>query len=409
MVVIATMRRLALALTGACALGGAVAHADNAGRPMTFFWGSIGTPLGESRAIFGDGDFTLSTPNTLREFLKQSDYSPDTTIYLNSRGGDLAAGMEVGDIIRDAHLNTGVARNQRDESERGAIDPLANTRVYPGYCISACTLAFLGGVSRKVDAGSTYAVHQVAMDCIQKDAARKRFPWVLLAGVNYCPELSEAVAMVQVATGAVVKYVQDKGADPLFLSEMSKADSRSINPLTQAQLDAFRINFTLSEEVWKFDTDPAGGFFLGYEQKDEWRAHTVQFYCDRSSGPRLYMWVVHDTRRSTGRLDPQKILELAQRGVTAQWTLPAPKEDGFPDVRQTTLEPYEIIKAPEVTKYDNVSMTIDVSQRLIETLNTAKTFKLMTTEPEVGGLNPFVLIDINLDHEKIAGILRGCR
>jgi hypothetical protein len=396
---------LVVALAG-WALGAPACHADNAGKPMTFEWGTV---YGDQQAIFADGDFTIETPEALRAFLKRSVYTPDTVIYLNSLGGDLGAGMEVGKIIREAHLNTGVARNTRDPAQASTIDLDAFSRVYPGYCVSACSLAFLGGVSREVKAGATYAVHQVSMNCIDKRKARSQFPWLTMPNVNYCPELDQALAMVQIASGAVVEYVRQMGADPIFLTEMAKAGPNTINALTQDQLNAYRINFTLRTSSWSYETDAQGQFFLQYRQGDEWKEDRVEIFCNRSGAPRLYLWLVHDTRRSTGREDAQRIVTLAGQGLSVYWQLEAPKPDGFTDTRNVTLQPYEIIENPKVTEHENVTLTIDVSQRFLDVLSGATKFQIVTTQPDTNGASGFNLITMDLDRDKVSGIVRSCR
>ncbi len=382
------------------------AVADNAGKPMTFEWA---TTFGDSQAIFGDGDFTPQTPAALRAFLARSTYTPETRVYLNSLGGDLAAGMEVGRIIRDAHLGTGVARSTPAAGAETQVDLHAYSRTYPGYCISACALAFLGGTSRIVQPGSTYAVHQVSMNCVERDAARARFPWVLLANVTYCPELKEALSLVQEASGAVVQYVQTMGANPVFLTEMSKAGPDAINPLSEEQLDAYRINFVMRTESWDYLTDTHGQFFLRHTQGDEWKEDRIEFFCDRSDGPRLFLWVVHDTRRSTGRADPRAIVDLAARGLTILWQLPAQEGGSAPEVRTSLVQSYEMIQPPQVTEYENVTFTIDASQRFLDVLTTADRFEIASTDPDPETGIPFSYASVQLVHDKIEGMVRACR
>jgi hypothetical protein len=394
------------ALVAAAGLAGAPAHADNAGKPMTFDWGVI---YDDTPAIFGDGDFTADTPAALRAFLARSTYTPDTIVYLNSLGGDLGAGIEVGKILREAHLNTGVARNTRDPDQAGSIDLHVNSRIYPGYCISACTLAFLGGVSRHVETGATYAVHQVSMNCVDRRKARAQFPWITVPNVTYCPELNEALSMVQIANGAVVEYVRSMGADPIFLNEMAKAGPNTINALTEEQLNAYRINFTMKTESWSYETDAQGQFFLRHTQGDEWKEDRVELFCDRTGSPRLFMWMVHDTRRSTGRADPRHIVDLASHGLSVSWQLGPAKGEGIADTRSVMLQPYEIIAPPTVTEFDNVTLTIDVSQRFLDVLTTAQTFKVLTTDLDTNSAEGFTLVSLDLDRDKIAGIVRSCR
>ena len=232
------------------------ASADNSGRPMTFEWGVVYTDV---PAIFADGDFTPETPAALRSFLSRSGQpTRDRTIYFNSLGGDLGAGMEVGKIVRKAELNTGVARNTRDASQANQIDLDFNSRVYAGHCVSACSLAFLGGVKRDVKPGSIFAVHQVSMNCVDKRKALSKYPWVAMPNVNYCPELNEALTMMQVANGVVVEYVRSMGVDPIFLTEMSRAGPEAINTLPKDKLREYRIIYEFRTESWDFQTDAQG-------------------------------------------------------------------------------------------------------------------------------------------------------
>ncbi|MEZ5938060.1 MAG: hypothetical protein R3C52_07555 [Hyphomonadaceae bacterium] len=389
----------------ACVAAGA-ARADNAGQPMTFEWGKA---YGDTDAIFADGDLTPDTPKALQAFLERSEVGPDTRIYLNSLGGDLTAGMQLGRVIRAAHLNTGVGRNKRDPDEAEPISLAVISKVYPGYCVSACTLAFLGGVSRRVDPGGTYAVHQVSMDCVDKRQAVSRFPWTPQPGVNYCPELGDALSMVQIASGAVVEYVRSMGVDPLFLSEMAKAGPNTINALTESQLDAYRINFTMRTTSWSFETDAHGQFYLKHTQGDEWKEDRVEFYCDRSAGPRLFMWMVHVTTRSNGRIDPNYIVDLAGDGLTAKWQTPPVEEGGLAQIDSAALEPIEIINPPAATEYENVTLTIDLSQRLQNVMMQADKFQLVTTRSEHEGGPGFTLIAMDIDRDKLAGIARSCQ
>jgi hypothetical protein len=260
-----------------------------------------------------------------------------------------------------------------------------------------------------VKPGATYAVHQVKMDCVDKRRARSQFPWVAMPNINYCPELDEALSLVQIASGAVVEYVRSMGADPIFLTEMSKAGPNTINALTEEQLNAYRINFTMRTESWSYETDAQGQFFLQYRQGDEWKEDRVELFCNRSASPRLFLWLVHDTRRSTGREDARRIVELANRGLSAVWQLDAPRQDGFADIRNVALQPFEIIEPPKVSEHDNVTLTIDVSQRFLDVLSGATRFQIVTSEPDAKGVAGFNLISLNLDRDKVAGIVRSCR
>lgn len=389
---------------GSILLGAPAAMAD---QPMTFEWGTV---FGDVPAIFADGEFTPETPAALQAFLKRSSQAtPDTMLYFSSLGGDLTAGMEVGKIIRAANLNTGVARNTRNPADANTIDLDSFSRVYPGHCVSACSLAFLGGVKREVRPGSIFAVHQVSMNCVDKRKALSQFPWVAMPNVNYCPELNEALTMVQIANGEVVAYVRSMGVDPIFLTEMSKAGPETINALSEEKLREYKIVYEYKTENWEFETDAQGQFFLRYRQGNQWKDDKVEIFCNRTNAPRLYLWLVHDSRRSTGTVDAQRIVDLASKGLTVFWQLDAQRPDGFADIRSVALQPYEIIDPPKVTEHGNIQLTIDLSPRLLDVITGATLFQIATTEPDTNGVTGFNLISINLDRDKLSGIVRSCR
>lgn len=388
-------------------MSGLPARAQETGRPMTFEWGVV---YGDQPAIFADGDFTTETPAAFRAFLARSGQpTRDRTVYFNSLGGDLSAGMEVGRIIRRMELNTGVARNTRDPSQANLIDLDFNSRVYPGHCVSACSLAFLGGVKREVKPGSIYAVHQVSMNCVDKRKALSQFPWVPMPHVNYCPDLDEALTMLQVANGVVVEYVRSMGVDPIFITEMSRAGPDAINALPEDKLKEYRIAYEFRTESWEFQTDSAGQFFLQYLHGDQWRRDKVEIYCNRTNAPRLYLWVVHDTNRANGPIDGQRVVDLASKGLSATWQMDAQTPDGFADVRNVTLQPYEIIEPPKVTERGHIALTIDLTPRFLDVLSGANRFQIITTQPDGNSGQGFSLITMNLDRDKLSGIVRSCR
>jgi hypothetical protein len=385
-------------------LGAPAAMAD---QPMTFEWGTV---FGDVPAIFADGEFTPETPAALQTFLKRTNQAtPDTMLYFSSLGGDLTAGMEVGKIIRAANLNTGVARNTRNPADANTIDLDSFSRVYPGHCVSACSLAFLGGVKREVRPGSIFAVHQVSMNCVDKRKALSQYPWVAMPNVNYCPELNEALTMVQIANGEVVAYVRSMGVDPIFLTEMSKAGPETINALSEEKLREYKIVYEYKTESWEFETDAQGQFFLRYRQGNQWKDDKVEIFCNRTNAPRLYLWLVHDSRRSTGTIDAQRVVDLASKGLTVFWQLDAQRPDGFADIRSAALQPYEIIDPPKMTEHGNIQVTIDLSPRLLDVITGATLFQIATTEPDTNGVTGFNLISINLDRDKLSGIVRSCR
>ncbi|HVQ12457.1 MAG TPA: hypothetical protein VMS40_02660, partial [Vicinamibacterales bacterium] len=70
-----------------------------------------------------------------------------------SGGGDLKAGVELGRRLRDYGMTVRVPNRIRLQNATGRKQPR------DVYCVSSCTVAFMGGLFRYMDDGATYRVH----------------------------------------------------------------------------------------------------------------------------------------------------------------------------------------------------------------------------------------------------------
>jgi hypothetical protein len=77
----------------------------------------------------------------LASFIKSS--LPIDEIWLNSPGGIASEGLALGRVIRSFGIPTRIPSGWR--------------------CVSACSMAFLGGPIRRIDAGGIYSVHMFAL------------------------------------------------------------------------------------------------------------------------------------------------------------------------------------------------------------------------------------------------------
>lgn len=108
--------------------------------------------------IQGIGRITPDTPARLEQFLKTDDARMTKSIALHSPGGDLSAGMKLGEIIRKAGYSTYISRSI-------PLDEAMDIYNYPqGECLSACALAFLGGITRSYSAKQTYSLPRLDTD-----------------------------------------------------------------------------------------------------------------------------------------------------------------------------------------------------------------------------------------------------
>jgi hypothetical protein len=110
--------------------------------------------------IQATGDITEDTPTVFATFLGSSESMPKV-VRLNSEGGSLRGGVMLGELIRGRDFATEVGSSRLNSD----VPVPGGKNVYnkaPGSCSSACAMAFLGGVERTLDSGSTLGFHVVA-------------------------------------------------------------------------------------------------------------------------------------------------------------------------------------------------------------------------------------------------------
>jgi hypothetical protein len=79
-------------------------------------------------------------------------------VWLLSGGGDLVEGIDMGHTLRAAGMSVRVP-NRETLRLATALTP---RQAGPLSCVSACTVAFMGGLFRAVDDGATYQVHSAS-------------------------------------------------------------------------------------------------------------------------------------------------------------------------------------------------------------------------------------------------------
>jgi len=100
----------------------------------------------DTTLVYLDGTIDAGAPDRLSAALEET--RGKVAVWLNSPGGNLFAGMQLGRVIR----------------KHGASTHIIDSRTLrPGECYSACSLAFLGGVSRFNDNGARYGVHRASV------------------------------------------------------------------------------------------------------------------------------------------------------------------------------------------------------------------------------------------------------
>ncbi len=179
--------------------------------PMTFRLVTNGQDCADCTWIAADGDIVYETGRTFEAFLKKENLQWSALVRFNSGGGSLPGGVDLGRVIRKAKLRTAIGETIDDPKTKG------RSTWKPGLCASACAYAFLGGVSRTVDTGSLYGVHQF-----------------------HSPEASNDQD-VQTVVAVLGYYVVEMGIKPELLLVASSTHTNDIIWLEPEQMEALDV------------------------------------------------------------------------------------------------------------------------------------------------------------------------
>ena len=179
---------------------------------LAFFVGTVSAEemtfdilyMNHTNVVVADGEITQDTPDNFRRFLASDPF--DGYIYvvaLNSPGGNLYAGLELGRLIREAGLNTSVEKYPFDP-EIGQLSHIDQS----GHCYSACALAFLGGRTRTLNTPSKLGFHQFS-----------RASNSYLLGID---EVWDTQKSSQAASADILEFLVEMRINPELFSKLSK-------------------------------------------------------------------------------------------------------------------------------------------------------------------------------------------
>lgn len=229
---------------------------------------------GSGRSIYVDGEIGPNDAFRLEAEIVANGSPPYSTVYFNSPGGSLSAGIEIGRVIRKYGFNTAIAvySNSSGYDEVGAA------------CFSACTLAYLGGVFRYASEKDLYGVH--------------RFYSVVQTG--------QVEQTAQIASGEIVSFLSDMGISSDFFIEMTKTGSDSIRIISADQMLEMGIsNNGTGKTTWSItsskDTGSGSFLYLKGERNTVFGINKIIFYCVPKDG--IWMGVIYDPQ---GRFEEAK-------------------------------------------------------------------------------------------------------
>ncbi len=234
------------------------AVADPRTGPMTFRAHQECSGSGCPYFVLAQGVITSTTPRAFRQFLASEKYEP--VVYFDSPGGSLTAALELGRLIRARGLDTYVGGPY--EAFEGLAGPAredTRTLARRGICFSACAYAFLGGVSREINEGGSYGVHQ------------------FYSGGRPLGDASTQVTMTVLAS-----YLDEMGDRRLLdFASLTPSDRLSSIPLAAAR--RLLVDNTAPElATWTVDTTSSGKLYAYVVQRQPRRDAVVSFLVTHS-------------------------------------------------------------------------------------------------------------------------------
>ena len=180
--------------------------------------------IGDGWWIYLDGPINSETPKEVESYLTKNKVPSMSMVVINSPGGSLVGGMELGHVFRKHGILTDVGRH-------GGGDHLD---VQKGVCFSACTLAYLGGVFRYLHDGSRYGVHRFSSS-----------------------EPNDAdVDIAQMASATIISYLREMEIDPSLFNLSTVAGKEEIYEPGRQILEKLNvINNGYSQTKWTVESN----------------------------------------------------------------------------------------------------------------------------------------------------------
>jgi hypothetical protein len=183
--------------------------------------------------IQADGEIVADTPAAFEAFYHSLKYPPDT-VRLNSFGGNLTAGVALGEKIRALGLSTEVGTTQ------GEADKAA------GICASACAYAFLGGKARFLDENARLGFHRFYSPLAVDNAKAKLFS-------------GEDLDNTQKLLAGLLLYTISMGVDARIIVLASAAGMDEVFWVSKKDAQELRIVFDpMGYKPWRVETYKGG-------------------------------------------------------------------------------------------------------------------------------------------------------
>ncbi|TQF28140.1 hypothetical protein UNPF46_27820 [Bradyrhizobium sp. UNPF46] len=220
--------------------------------------------------VFLDGDIDPDAPQRFEQYVTQNRIPDRSIVYLNSPGGSLAAGIELGRLFRKYGFSTDIGRKSPFSPKRYDIDA--------GGCYSACAYAYLGGQFRYLKQGSRYGVHQ--FKSVRAD------------------ERIEGTA--QVISALAVEYMRSMDVDPDLFTLSAAASPDGMQEIDKVTLERLNVvNNGRTRPVWTIESTGGQLYLKGQRTTEESGINKFILYCEKR---RAVLLAIFDTLRRDAEL-----------------------------------------------------------------------------------------------------------
>jgi hypothetical protein len=211
-----------------------------------------------------NGEIKPDSAARLEEFLNYNGIPGESEIVLNSPGGSLLGGIELGRLIRNYRLRTDVGKLKSTNWP---------PEIEPGVCFSSCSLAFVGGQFRYLKDGSRLGIHRFSFAAPQEKESE----------------------LAQVASATVVSYLREMGIDSDFFALSTEVGSNDIYEPTKPILKQLNvINDGITKTTWTVE-GTSGSLHLKGERDTVFGLNKFILACPT----KIYCFLLFSIRRST--------------------------------------------------------------------------------------------------------------
>jgi hypothetical protein len=264
--------------------------------PMTFSWATNKGNMSTSAWIVASGLISPETPQEFRTFMEAEGW-PAGQLVLNSPGGNLAAGLELGRLIRKAGLTTHIGTTVRTfDSYDASCDSWYDT-VEAGFCASSCAYAFLGGEVRFVNSpyyptiGSLLGFHQFYSasndDLITPEEA---------AAIQ-----ASTLSLAQAITGQIVMYAVEMGVDPRIVAFASATSSNDLYFPTPEEVAELSVASGSGLGDWLMEPYNEGLIIAARPRRSDSMLQAITMFCRKGGQPSM---LISMDLRTTSYPDP---------------------------------------------------------------------------------------------------------